>query len=183
MSTITPDLAAFITAQPLFFVATAPADGRVNLSPKGMDTFRIVDERRVRFLNLTGSGNETAAHVAENGRITIMFCSFDAMPLIVRLYGSATVCHPGDAGWSEAAADFAELGGSRQVFDIAIDDVRTSCGAGVPVMTLTDVRADTELEPFYAEMSTEELHDYWRRKNTISLDGRPTGIDAAWGGR
>src|SRR5688500_785364 len=104
----------FIAEQKLFFVASAPDEGRINLSPKGMDTFRCLDETTVAYLDLTGSGNETAAHLRENGRITIMFCSFSEKPLILRLYGRGEVVRAGDEGWEELAQSFEILTGTRQ---------------------------------------------------------------------
>ena len=139
---------------------------------------RIDGPQRIRWLNLTGSGNETAAHVAATGRMTLMFCSFTEMAMILRVYGTARVVHPRDDGWDDAIADLPELAGSRQVFELDVELVTTSCGTGVPVMSVDAVRADEELEPFYAEMSDEQLTDYWSRKNTTSLDGLPTRIFA-----
>lgn len=176
MDAITEQLADFISQQPMFFVATAAADGRVNVSPKGMETLRVVEPGRIVWLNLSGSGNETAAHVRQNGRMTLMWCSYSEMPLIVRVYGTARAIHPRDSEWTELAGLFAELGGSRQIFDLAVDQVATSCGTGVPVMSLEQVRGYEELEPYYAKMSPEELRDYWTRKNVESIDGYPTGI-------
>ncbi len=177
MDRLTPSRVEFIEAQPLFFVATAGADGRVNVSPKGMDTLRVVDERTIRWLNLTGSGNETAAHVGENGRMTLMWMSIGPDPLIVRVYGTATVLHPRDDAWADALGSFPTLGGSRQIFDVAVELVTSSCGSGVPEMSVVHDRGATDLEPFYAAMSDDELRDYWRRKNTTSLDGAPTGLE------
>lgn len=176
MDALTPKQTEFINAQPMFFVATAAESGRVNVSPKGLDTLRIDGPQQIRWLNLTGSGNETAAHVAATGRMTLMFCSFTERPMILRVYGTARVIHPRDEGWAEAIADLPELAGSRQVFALDVDLVTTSCGTGVPIMSVDSIRADEELEPFYAEMSDDELTDYWGRKNTSSLDGLPTGI-------
>ena len=166
----------FIERQRLFFVATAAATGRVNLSPKGMDSLRILDDRRIRWLNLSGSGNETAAHLREAPRMTLMFCAFDGDPLILRVYGEARAIHPHDADWAEASADFPPMAGSRQVFDLAIDLVQTSCGTGVPVMGYERDRGPEELLPFYDEMGPDGVRDYWRRKNAVSLEGRKTGV-------
>lgn len=169
-------LTAFIKRQPLFFVATADLTGRVNLSPKGMDTLRIVDDTRIIWLNLTGSGNETAAHVRSTGRMTLMFCAFDGDALILRLYGQAKVYHPRDAEWQDMVVAFPEIAGSRQIFDLTIDLVQTSCGTGVPIMEYQRPRADTELVPFYAEMGVKGVEEYWERKNAMSIDGKPTGV-------
>lgn len=177
MDRLTPSRVEFIEAQPMFFVATAGASGRVNVSPKGMDTMRVVDDRRIVWLNLTGSGNETAAHVTENGRMTLMWMSIGPEPLIVRAYGTATVLHPRDARWSDEVSRFPDLAGSRQIFVLDVELVTSSCGSGVPEMTVVADRGATELEPFYAAMGEDDLHDYWQRKNSTSLDGAPTGLN------
>ncbi|MCR9220421.1 MAG: pyridoxamine 5'-phosphate oxidase family protein [Alphaproteobacteria bacterium] len=175
-TTLTGKLRDFIERQRLFFVATAGRGGRVNLSPKGMDTLRVVDDGTIRWLNLTGSGNETAAHVAETGRMTLMFCAFEGPAMILRVYGRARVLHPRDDGWGEALAAFPTIAGSRQIFDLAVDLVQTSCGTGVPLMEFRESRAETQMTPFYAAMGDEGLREYWRRKNEVSIDGAPTGI-------
>ncbi len=169
-------LRAFIERQPMFFVATAAADGRVNLSPKGADSLRVVDDTHIRWLNLSGSGNETAGHLQKLNRITMMFCAFDGDAMILRLYGRATVTHPHDAGWAEAVADFPEMAGSRQVFDVTVEQVQTSCGTGVPIMSFEKPRVEEELLPFFAEMGPDGVRDYWRRKNTETIDGFETGV-------
>lgn len=169
-------LTAFVKRQHLFFVATADLTGRVNLSPKGMDTLRILDDSRIIWLNLSGSGNETAAHVRATERMTLMFCAFDGDAMILRLYGQARVFHPRDLEWQSMVAAFPEIAGSRQIFDLTIDLVQTSCGTGVPFMEFRRPRADTELVPFYAEMGEAGVEEYWRRKNVMSIDGKPTGV-------
>lgn len=169
-------LRAFIERQPLFFVATAARDGRVNMSPKGMDTLQIIDDNRLVWLNLSGSGNETAAHVAENGRMTLMFCAFDGDPMILRVYGQARVSHPRDRDWQSAIERFDPLAGSRQIFDLTVDLVQISCGTGVPVMEFKRSRGETELVPYYHDMGEEGVRKYWRRKNSLTIDGQPTGI-------
>ncbi len=171
-------LRAFMERQHLFFVATAARDGRVNLSPKGMDTLRIIDDNRVQWLSLSGSGNETAAHLLDTPRMTMMFCAFDGDPLILRVYGTARVIHPRDHEWGALSGQFPKLAGSRQIFDIAVDLVQTSCGTGVPVMPFERSRGETELEPYYDEIGEEGLRAYWARKNVKSIDGKPTGIFA-----
>ncbi len=160
----------------MFFVATAAREGRVNVSPKGMDSLRVLGPRRVVWLNLTGSGNETAAHVAASGRMTLMFMSVSPSSLILRLYGRARAVHPRDAEWDELVSLFPPMAGSRQIFDVAVDAASSSCGSGVPVMTVEAIRGNDELEPFYAAMTEEQLRDYWSRKNVTSIDGLPTGI-------
>lgn len=173
---LNPTLRAFIERQPVFFVATAAPGGRVNVSPKGMCTLRILSEDHVRWLNLSGSGNETAAHLRASSRMTLMFCAFEGDPMILRLYGQATTSHPRDPDWDEKAAGFPALAGSRQIFDLRVDLVQTSCGSGVPVMRFVKNRGEEELVPFYERMGQEGVTGYWRRKNTVSIDGMATGI-------
>lgn len=167
---------AFIEAQPMFFVATAARDGRVNLSPKGMDTLRILDDQRIVWLSLSGSGNETAAHLLDTPRMTLMFCSFGDTPLILRVYGTARAIHPRDPDWTSLLSLFPIMAGSRQIYDLTVDSVQTSCGSGVPTMTQGQQRGLTELEPFFADMGEDGVRAFWQRKNVESIDGRPTGI-------
>ncbi|HYP28136.1 MAG TPA: pyridoxamine 5'-phosphate oxidase family protein [Blastocatellia bacterium] len=171
LKSITPDLAAFIKAQPLFFVATAPlaATGHVNLSPKGLDTFRVLSANRVAYLDLTGSGNETSAHVTENSRITFMFCSFGENPLILRLYGKGQVVLPGSDLWPEAASHFPVYPGIRQVVMVDVEFVQTSCGFGVPLMEYGGDR--DRLCRWVKTKGEEGLREYHRTKNAKSLDG------------
>ncbi len=164
----------FIAAQKLFFTATALAVGRVNLSPKGMDSFRIVDNRCAAYLDLTGSGNETAAHIKHDGRITLMFCSFEGDPLILRLYGRGRVVRQQDADWAEWRAHFSTLPAERQIIVLDIESVQTSCGYAVP---LFDYRVEREVLMRWAEKKgTLGLLEYWREKNRVSIDGLPTGL-------
>lgn len=173
---LTDDLADFIRRQKIFFVGTAAADGRVNVSPKGMDTLRIVAADRIVWLNLTGSGNETAAHLRENGRITLMFCAFEGDPLILRLYGRALAFHPRDAEWNSLIPFFPAIPGARQIIDMSVDLVQTSCGFGVPFF---DFRAEREqLEKWAEKKGHEGIQRYWEEKNRASLDGKPAGIIA-----
>ncbi|MEO1593932.1 MAG: pyridoxamine 5'-phosphate oxidase family protein [Pseudomonadota bacterium] len=164
----------FIGNQHLFFVGTAAAEGLINVSPKGMDTFRVIDASRVAWLNLTGSGNETAAHVREQNRMTIMFCSFDKHPRILRLYGKAKVVHPRDAEWQEHIDRFPEFTGARQVFDVQLDMVQTSCGYAVPYYELKGERPT--LTKWADNRGRSGIEDYWQERNTESLDQKPTGI-------
>ena len=168
-------LKAFIEAQPLFFVATAAPDGRVNLSPKGLDSLRVLGDTKIIWLSLSGSGNETAAHVIENPRMTLMFCAFEGDARILRVYGKARTLHPRDADWNTHITKFPAMAGSRQIFELEIDLVQTSCGTGVPVMQFVAQRGPGELLPFCEEMGPEGVRAYWNRKNTVSLDGKPTG--------
>lgn len=174
--TLSENRVAFIEAQPMFMVATAAEIGTVNVSPKGMDTLRILGDDHLLWLNLSGSGNETAAHVLASGRMTLMWMSFGETPIILRVYGQATVIHPRHAEWDELAVHFPTFGGSRQIFDLRIDRVADSCGSGVPTMTVEADRGLTELEPFYAKMEPERLQGFWERKNSESIDGFPTNI-------
>lgn len=172
-ATITPALGEFMRAQPVFFVATAPlaGDGQVNLSPKGLDTFRIIDSNTVAYLDLTGSGNETAAHLAENGRITFMFCAFEGRPGIVRLHGCGGVVRPGDSEWDALRALFDERPGIRQIIRARIHAAQQSCGFGVPEMRLTGQRQ--ALDAWARRKGPEGVLDYQRRKNAVSKDGLP----------
>jgi hypothetical protein len=164
----------FIAQQKLFFVGTATADSRVNVSPKGMDTFRVLDTRRVAWLNLTGSGNETAAHVQRSPRMTLMFCAFEGAPLILRLYGTARVIHRSDPEWSELYALFKPLPGARQIFDVALDLVQTSCGMAVPNYAFA---GDRELLSEWAVRKGDDgIRRYWEEKNQVSIDGIATSI-------
>ena len=166
----------FIARQHLFFVATAGAEGYVNVSPKGMDTFRVVSQAKVAWLNLTGSGNETAAHVLENGRMTVMFCSFDKQPMILRLYGDATVIHPRDARWQELTSLFADHLGSRQVFELDVQLVQSSCGYAVPYYEMKGERPT--LRKWTENKGRDGVEHYWEERNRHSLNGRSTGIIA-----
>ncbi|HVL01200.1 MAG TPA: pyridoxamine 5'-phosphate oxidase family protein [Dongiaceae bacterium] len=171
---ISDRLKSFIEEQKVFFVATAAADGRVNVSPKGLDALRVLDKNRVIWLNVTGSGNETAAHVQENPRMTLMFMSLSGDPMILRLYGAAKVVHQHEGEWASLIAAFPPVPGARQIFDVAIDLVQTSCGMAVP---LFDYVADREALSNWAVKKGEQgIKDYWRDRNQVSLDGKPTHI-------
>lgn len=168
---IAPDLAEWIAAQPMFFVATAPDDpsGHVNLSPKGLDTFRVLGPHRVAYLDLTGSGIETIAHVRANPRITVMFCAFNGNPRICRLYGTATVHEVGTEGYAALVSHFPELPGARAVLEIDVTRVSTSCGYAVPLM---DLVSDRDRLVKWAEAKGHEgLIAYRGSKNAASLDG------------
>ena len=169
-------LRAFIERQKIFFVATAAPDGRVNLSPKGADSLRVMDDNRVLWLNLSGSGNETAGHLAQLNRMTLMFCAFEGDALILRLYGTAKTLHARDAGFDEAAALFPPMAGTRQIFDMTIEAVQTSCGTGVPIYAYQEGRAEDDLIPFFDEMGPEGVEAFWRKKNLETIDGFDTGL-------
>jgi hypothetical protein len=168
------NLAGFIDKQRVFFVATAPRAGRVNVSPKGLDTFRRLDHQTVLYLDLTGSGNETAAHIEDNGRLTIMFCSFSENPLILRLYGRGEVIHRRDARWDGLYALFEPHPSARQMIRLRIEAVQTSCGHGVPRCEVVSERP-TLTERAHA-LGEEAIRRNWRTKNQTSIDGLPTGL-------
>jgi len=167
------ELAAFLTAQRVFFVATAPlaADGHVNLSPKGLDTFRIVDQQTVAYLDLTGSGIETVAHLRENARITLMFCAFVGRPDIIRLYGRGRVVRADDSDAADLLTRFPEYPGARSVIVVDVERVSSTCGYGVPRMTLDAPR--DELLDWAAKKGVPALADYQAEKNARSIDGLP----------
>ena len=165
----------FIENQHLYFVGSAGSEGLVNVSPKGMDSLKILDSKRIIWLNLTGSGNETAAHVLENARMTIMFCSFDKQPLILRVYGKAEVIYPNNKKWDELKQHFPIYPGERQIFDLKIDLVQTSCGFAVPFYEFKDNR-DT-LVKWADNRGKDGIKDYWLQKNMLSLDGKKTGME------
>lgn len=174
LPSITPVLNEFIRRQRMFFVGTAAADGRVNVSPKGMDSLRVVNPNRVVWLNSTGSGNETAAHLLENNRMTVMFCAFEGPPMILRLYGQARAIHPRDAEWNGLYALFEPLPGARQIYVLEVDLVQTSCGMAVPKFDFKEQRED--LTAYWTARTPNQLEDYQRAKNTQSIDGFPTHI-------
>jgi len=161
---------AMIEQQPVFFVATAAVGARINLSPKGYDSFRVLSPSRVAWLDLGGSGNETNAHLLADGRITIMFCNFQQPALILRIYGRGQPVLPWESGWDELAGHFTMLPGTRQIFDIAVESVQTSCGWGVPVMSLERERGT--LLKYHAQADPAEWAGKHRRRRS-SIDGLP----------
>lgn len=174
-SALTPAHRTFIEAQKLHFVASAPDQGRVNLSPKGMDTFRVLTPSKVGYLDGTGSGNETAAHLAQNGRITLMFCSFEQAPLILRIYGRARAVRPHDADWSQYRPLFGPpLPGERQLIITDVESVQTSCGFAVPFYTYEGER--TQLRDWAERKGPEAVAAYRAEHNRVSIDGLPTGL-------
>lgn len=169
---LTPAHVAMIGKQAVFFTATAAAEGRINLSPKGLaDTFKVLSPNRVAYLDLGGSGNETHAHLSVDGRITVMMCNFEQPALILRIYGTGKAVLPSDPGWAELEQHFNLLPGTRQIFDITVASVQTSCGWGVPVMTL-----DHERETM-VKWHKQQDPDAWvarTRGRNRSIDGLPT---------
>ena len=172
---LSPELIDWVGQQHVFFVATAGRDGRVNVSPKGQDSLRVVNEREIVWLNLTGSGNETAAHLKDVNRMTLMWCAFEGLPRILRVYGSAEVVHPRDRAWQELSHLIPPPVGARQYFRMQLDLVQTSCGYAVPLM---DFAEDRQVLTQWAEKrGPEGIRDYWQEKNRMSIDGLPTGIE------
>lgn len=167
---------SFIEKQHLFFVASAPLakEGRVNVSPKGLHAFCVINDTQVAYFDTVGSGNETSAHTLENGRITFMFCSFDKVPNILRLYGHATTIVPGSVDWETYAVHFNLFPSVRQIIVADIDLVQTSCGYGVPMF---DFLGDRDIHFKWAEQKGEEgLAEYIDEKNMVSMDGLPTAL-------
>lgn len=166
----------FISQQKIFFVGTATADSRVNISPKGMNALRVLSNNRVAWLNVTGSGNETSAHIQCCPRMTLMFCAFDGPPLILRLYGNEKVIHRNDVEWDSLFSMFDPLPRARQIFELSVDLVQSSCGMAVPEYAYL---GDRELLNDWAITKGENgLKQYWEDKNQLSLDDIPTHIMA-----
>ena len=171
---LTPEITEFIKLQPIFFTATAAENTRINLSPKGMNCFRVIDPNLVGYLDLTGSGNETAAHIMADGRLTIMFCSFGEKPLILRLYGQGKVVRPDHAEWSKYAELFPHYPGERQIILLQIESLQTSCGFAVPKMQLTEERK--MLVDWATKQGPDGVEKYQKTKNIKSIDGLPTSV-------
>ena len=166
--------ADFILRQQLFFVATGTAESRINLSPKGLDSLRIIEPKQVVWLNLTGSGNETAAHLLEDGRMTLMFCAFEGDPKVLRLYGRATSHQEGSEVWEAHIGRFPILPGARQIILMQVEQVASSCGFGVP---LFDYQGQREMLPQWAEKKGKKgLEKFRQERNSRSIDGKPTDI-------
>jgi len=171
---ITTNFKNWIDKQPMYFLASAPleGDGHVNLSPRGLDSFRVTGDNEVVILDLVGSGNETASHLQQNGRLTVMFCAFENEPRIMRLFGKGEVIRPEDETWAQHRQLFDEsIPGVRQIFKLAVTRLQTSCGFGVPLMKFESQR---ELLPEWASKKGDnKLKDYQREKNAVSIDGLP----------
>jgi hypothetical protein len=168
------NLVSFIGKQPMFFVATAAGQGRINLSPKGLDSLRVLNEKTVAYLDITGSGAETSAHILHDGRLTMMFCSFGEKPLILRLYGKGEVIRPGDGKWEDLISAFTPMSGQRQIIVLHLESAQTSCGWGVPRMDLLEHRAT--LAEYCINKGEAALGEYRAKKNRASIDGLPTGF-------
>ncbi|MDH3975547.1 MAG: pyridoxamine 5'-phosphate oxidase family protein [Deltaproteobacteria bacterium] len=173
-SEISDKIKQFIEDQKIFFVASAATDGRVNVSPKGMDSLRVFDKNRVLWLNVTGSSNETSTHIQENPRMTLMFAAFEGNPMILRLYGQAKVIHKNDVEWKALYALLHPIPGARQIFDLTIDLVQTSCGMAVPLFDYVGERE--QLTNWAAQKGEEGIKAYWQEKNQLSIDGKATNI-------
>ena len=173
---ITDEFREWIEKQHIFFVASAPltADGHINLSPKGMNALRVLDDHTVAYLDMTGSGNETSAHLVENGRITMMWCAFEGPPRILRLYGKGHVVLPDTPEWDSIIDRFEMLPGARHIIVNKVNRVQTSCGYAVPFM---DYQEDRQTLAKWAEhKGADGIDAYHQEKNMISIDGLPTAF-------
>lgn len=164
----------FIKKQQMFFVSTAPKEGKINISPKGLDSLKIIDNSTLIWLNHFGSGNETAAHLLEDERITLMFCAFEGEALILRIYAKAIVYHERDEKFSEYIKKFEYSNAARQIFELKIESINSSCGMGVPLFDYVGQRDD--LVSYYDSHTKEQHLDYMRRKNQKSFDGKDTKL-------
>ena len=174
---ITPKLREFIEAQQMFFVATAPlaAEGHVNLSPKGLQgTLAIVDDRTIAYLDLTGSGVETIAHLRENGRVCVMFCAFEGPPRILRIHGTGDAIEPGDEEFASLVASFDDYPAVRSIIRIRATRISDSCGYGVPLYDYEGER--DQLQRWARNKGEDGIAQYQRDNNTESLDGLPSGL-------
>lgn len=165
----------FILNQKMFFVSTAPKDGKINLSPKGLDdTFKIIDDNKILWLNYFGSGNETAAHLLEDDRMTIMLCAFEGKPNIMRLYCTARAIQEKDKEWEEYISNFSISRAARQVFEVTIENVNSSCGMGVPLYDFVEQRS--ELTTYFDKHNDADYKKYMKKNNQTSFDGKPTKL-------
>lgn len=181
LDNLNPELIDFIGKQKIFFVGTAAPSGQVNVSPKGMDSLRVIEPTKVVWLNYTGSGNETAAHVRALNRMTIMFCSFDKKPKILRIYGSAEVFHCGQPDYDHWLATFSEPLGVRQIFVMSVSLVQTSCGYAVPFF---DYRGERDTLRKWADNKGQAgIETYWQERNQTTIDGFATGMPGPAGPR
>jgi len=168
------EMKTFINKQHMFFVATAPKEGKINLSPKGFESLKILNNNKILWLNYFGSGNETAAHLLEDDRMTLMFCAYDGDPLIIRVYATVTVIQEKDDNWEQYCKEFEQLKGARQIFELQIQSVNSSCGWGVP---LYEYKGQRDKLTSYYENSTKEEHlKYMKKNNQLSFDGKETKL-------
>lgn len=172
---ITEDLRTFIEQQPIFFVATA-ADGRINISPKGLDSLRVTGSHRVVWLNLTGSGNETATHLLSHPRMTLLFPSFGEQPKNLRLFGTARTLHEGNRDWEALRRLFPAMEGERQIFDLSVDLVMTSCGFSVPQMEVIEERTERLLVDHFSKLGKTGTRLYQQKKNLYNIEGMPSDL-------
>lgn len=168
-------LKAFVEDQPVYFVGTASQGARISVSPKGIDSFRVLGPNRVAYADMTGATNEAAAHISRDGRITVLFCSFTRNANIVRIYGTGRIVLPSDADWNALAALMPQPPGTRHFIDIAVDEVIDNCGYGVPEMTL--VRERPALTAWSEQKGEEGLRAYRQEKNSVSIDGLPIEVE------
>ena len=171
---LSEDHSAFIAAQQIFFCGSAAPDGRVNISPKGMDSLRVLGPNRIIWRNFTGSGNETAGHLARLNRITLMWCGFETRPMILRAYGTARTLHPRDADFDTLNTQFGPELGTRQIYDVTVEMVQTSCGYAVPFFEHKGPR--DVLKKWASDKGAEAIEDYWDTRNRTTIDGMPTHI-------
>lgn len=172
--TITEDLAGFIAAQHIFFCGTAADEGRVNISPKDSASLRVLGPNRIIWRNLTGSGNETAAHLARHNRMTLMWCGFEKRPMILRCYGSARTLHPRDPDFGDLDAHFPPVVSARQIYDMQVDLVQSSCGYNVPFYSHEGPR--DVLTKWAENKGPDGIRTYWEERNQFSIDNLPTHI-------
>ena len=171
---LSDDHIKFINHQKIFFVGTAANDGTINVSPKGFDSLRVLCPNHIVWMNITGSGNETAAHLSQNNRMTMTFCAFDRSPKILRLYGKAEAIHPRGDWWTELGKLFNPHPSARQYVDFSIELIQTSCGFGAPFYDFTEERDN--MDKWLEVKGRDNIEDYWKEKNQVSLDGLPTHI-------
>lgn len=167
----------YIAQQHIFFTASAGAEGHVNMSPRSTDMFRVLGDNAAMYLDRSGSGNETAAHLALNPRLTVMFCAFSGPPLILRLYGNGRVIHRNSAEFASLLVEHFDGNaplGARQMIRLDFNLVQTSCGYGVPLFEYRDER--TQMDAWATAKGPDGVEAYWREKNQTSLDGFPTGL-------
>lgn len=173
-TSLSDQLISFIEAQKIFFVGTATNTSRVNISPKGMDSLKVINKNKIVWLNVTGSGNETSAHVQVDPRMTIMLTAFEGKPLILRLYGRAKVIHKNDTEWRSLYKLFKPFTGARQIFELNIDLVQTSCGMSVPLLDYLNER--DQLTKWAENKGEDAIKEYWLENNQKSIDGIATNI-------